>query len=94
MCQPKGFVSIQDAQSARDIKSRNKLPEYGGWKRKGETGTRNENAVVIVAAVSQHVGRAGAHYKDSVIASIPQSGLFPTSGVSNVGRSCGKVGTL
>jgi len=27
------------------------------------------NAVVIVAAVSQHVGRAGAHYKDSVIAS-------------------------
>ena len=42
MCQPKGFVSIQDAQSARDIKSRNKLPECGGRKRNGETGTRNE----------------------------------------------------
>lgn len=48
------------------------------------------NAVVIVAAVGQHVGRAGAHYKDSVIA----VELFPNSGVSNVGRSCGKVDTL
>ena len=38
------------------LRSRNKLPEYRGWKRNGETGTRNENAVVIVALAGTWVG--------------------------------------